>query len=327
MPTELENSSTASGEASVSSSGNQIVPPPAKKKRNLPGMPDPDSEVIALSPKRDSFITHRAFCDALAKESVKAQTVVASSPPPSPPPPLQTALSPAREMLTSVLPIQSADLPENPNPNPNRIIDDAPVTTGLTGSCSNTSSIGSTSSSVFASLFASTTAPPSLQPQEPGFTSLIRAMAPPPPPELRPPPPQPAMSATALLQKAAQMGAAATNASLLRGFGLVSSTSSASEWDRRQIEQESGSLAAGLGLGIPCDGGSGLKELMMGTPSVFGPKQTTLDLLGLGMAVGGGPNSGLSALMTSIGGGLDVATAAASLGGGEFTGKDMGRNS
>ncbi|XP_057498708.1 zinc finger protein ENHYDROUS [Actinidia eriantha] len=483
MPTELENSSTASGEASVSSSGNQIVPPPAKKKRNLPGMPDPDSEVIALSPKsllatnrfvceicnkgfqrdqnlqlhrrghnlpwklrqrsskevrkrvyvcpepscvhhdpsralgdltgikkhfcrkhgekkwkcdkcskkyavqsdwkahlkvcgtkeykcdcgtlfsrRDSFITHRAFCDALAKESVKAQTVVASSPPPSPPLPLQTALSPAREMLTSVLPIQSADLPENPNPN--RIIDDVPVTTGLTGSCSNTSSIGSTSSSVYASLFASTTAPSSLQPQEPGFTSLIRAMAPPPPPPERAPnltppslssepislclatnhgssifgtagqerrqyapPPQPAMSATALLQKAAQMGAAATNASLLRGFGLVSSTSSASEWDRRQIEPESGSLAAGLGLGIPCDGGSGLKELMMGTPSVFGPKQTTLDLLGLGMAVGGGPNSGLSALMTSIGGGLDVATAAASLGGGEFTGKDMGRNS
>ncbi|KAL2348490.1 hypothetical protein Fmac_002490 [Flemingia macrophylla] len=41
MPVDLDNVSTASGEASVSSSGNQTVPPkPAiKKKRNLPGMP------------------------------------------------------------------------------------------------------------------------------------------------------------------------------------------------------------------------------------------------------------------------------------------------
>ncbi|VAI47951.1 unnamed protein product [Triticum turgidum subsp. durum] len=49
--------------------------PPVKKKRT---MPDPDAEVIALSPKtlmatnrRDSFITHRAFCDALAQESAR----------------------------------------------------------------------------------------------------------------------------------------------------------------------------------------------------------------------------------------------------------------
>lgn len=41
MPTDLDNSSTASGEASVSSSGNQTAPPKptTKKKRNLPGMP------------------------------------------------------------------------------------------------------------------------------------------------------------------------------------------------------------------------------------------------------------------------------------------------
>lgn len=41
MPVDLDNSSTASGEASVSSSGNQSQPPKptAKKKRNLPGMP------------------------------------------------------------------------------------------------------------------------------------------------------------------------------------------------------------------------------------------------------------------------------------------------
>ncbi|XP_052196560.1 zinc finger protein GAI-ASSOCIATED FACTOR 1 [Diospyros lotus] len=496
MPADVDNSSTvnepaASGEASVSSSGNQnqTVPPkpptPPKRKRNLPGMPDPDAEVISLSPKtllatnrficeicnkgfqrdqnlqlhrrghnlpwklrqrsskevrkrvyvcpepscvhhapsralgdltgikkhycrkhgekklkcdkcskkyavqsdwkahskicgtreykcdcgtlfsrRDSFITHRAFCDALAEESAKAQPVappsadegpkplaVSSSPLP-PPPPLAppTTMSAPVAVASPVLPTQSPALSDNPNPT--QILDDVPATTSLTGSCSSTScssSNGSTSSSVFASLFASSTAQANLQPPAPGFTDLIRAMARPeratditPSSSTEPislclatnngssifgttgqerrqyaPPPQPALSATALLQKAAQIGAAATNGSLLRGFGIVSSASSSSgqpEWDGRQIEQDHASVVAGLGLGIPCDGGSGLKELMMGTPSVFGPKQTTLDLLGLGMAAHGGPASGLSALMTSIGGR-------------EFTGKDIGRSS
>lgn len=258
------------------------------------------------------------------------------------------------------------ELPENQT----QIVEETPVTTGLNGSCSSTtssSSNGSTSCSVFANLFASSTASASLQtPQTHGFSDLIRAMAahPDPPTDLaRPPstepislclstnhgssifgtagqdrrqyapPPQPAMSATALLQKAAQMGAAATNASLLRGFGIVSSSSSSGQqdglhWSQRQVEPDNASVPPGLGLGLHCDGGSGLKELMMGTPSVFGPKQTTLDFLGLGMAAGGSTNSGLSALITSIGGGLDVAAAAAaSFGGGEFTGKDIGRSS
>lgn len=132
------------------------------------------------------------------------------------------------------------------------------------------------------------------------------------------------------------MGAAATNASLLRGFGIVSSSSSSGQqenmpWGHRQMEPEGGSVAAGLGLGLPCDGGSGLKELIMETgSSLFGAKPTTLDLLGLGMGtgVGGSPSGGLSALISSMGGGLDVAAAAAaSFGGGEFAGKDMGRTS
>ena len=148
------------------------------------------------------------------------------------------------------------------------------------------------------------------------------------------PPPQPTMSATALLQKAAQMGAAATNASLLRGLGIVSSSASSSpaqqdglQWGQQPAEPESASVPAGLGLGLSFDSGSGLKELMMGTPSMFGPKHTTLDFLGLGMAAGGTPGGGLSALITSIGGGLDVsAAAAASFGNGEFSGKDIGRS-
>ncbi|PON67708.1 TFIIH C1-like domain containing protein [Parasponia andersonii] len=537
MPTELDNSSTASGEASVSSSGNQTGPTPApppksaaKKKRNLPGMPDPDAEVIALSPKallatnrficeicnkgfqrdqnlqlhrrghnlpwklrqrsskevkkrvyvcpeltcvhhdpsralgdltgikkhfcrkhgekkwkcdkcskkyavqsdwkahskicgtreykcdcgtlfsrRDSFITHRAFCDALAEESAKTQnptpaqnqtsaqnqtqtagnmksesetqvrTVKSSSPPPPPAPLVAPAAPPSSSvpsgppqstgLLSSSLPIQTpviAELPENP-PRP---LEEAPsAATGLSGSSSSSttssSSNGSTSSTVFASLFASSTTSASLQPPQPtAFTDLIRAMSRPDcPTDLAPssslepislglstshgssifgtggqerrqyaPPPQPAMSATALLQKAAQMGAAATNASLLRGLGIVSSSSSSGpqenlQWPQRLVEPDSNSAPPGLGLGLPCDGSSGLKELMMGTPSMFGPKQTTLDFLGLGMAAGGTPSGGLSALITSIGGGLDVAAAAASFGGGEFSGKDIGRSS
>ncbi|KAK9948654.1 hypothetical protein M0R45_004220 [Rubus argutus] len=69
MPTDLDNSSTASGEASVSSSGNQTAPPPkptTKKKRNLPGMPDPDAEVIALSPKT-LMATNRFVCEICSK--------------------------------------------------------------------------------------------------------------------------------------------------------------------------------------------------------------------------------------------------------------------
>ncbi|GMJ09642.1 indeterminate(ID)-domain 5, RAVEN [Hibiscus trionum] len=76
----------------TSSTGPPVDPSPLppKKKRNQPGTPNPDAEVVALSPKslmatnreyrcdcgtlfsrRDSFITHRAFCDALAHETAR----------------------------------------------------------------------------------------------------------------------------------------------------------------------------------------------------------------------------------------------------------------
>ncbi|KHN36136.1 Zinc finger protein MAGPIE [Glycine soja] len=447
MPVDLDNVSTASGEASVSSSGNLTVPPKptTKKKRNLPGMPDPDAEVIALSPKtlmatnrfvceicnkgfqrdqnlqlhrrghnlpwklrqrsskevrkrvyvcpeptcvhhdpsralgdltgikkhfcrkhgekkwkcdkcskkyavqsdwkahskicgtreykcdcgtlfsrRDSFITHRAFCDALAEESARSQpqTVAKAS-----------SESDSKAVTGDSSPPVAVEAPPPP--------------------------VSSQSNSVVVPSS-------SLQTQKPAFTDLIRAMGHPDHPAdlSRPsssepislclatnhgssifgtgrqerrqyaPPPQPAMSATALLQKAAQMGAAATNASFLRGLGIVSSSASTSsvqqdnlQWGHQPVEPESASVPAGLGLGLPCDSSSGLKELMMGTPSMFGPKQTTLDFLGLGMAAGGTPGGGLSALITSIGGGLDVTTAAASFASGEFPGKDIGRRS
>ncbi|XP_024968343.1 protein indeterminate-domain 2-like [Cynara cardunculus var. scolymus] len=520
MTTELDNTSavnesTVSGEASISSLGNQTAAPPekpVKRKRNLAGMPDPDAEVIALSPKtlmatnrfvceicnkgfqrdqnlqlhrrghnlpwklkqrtskeirkrvyvcpepscvhhdpsralgdltgikkhfcrkhgekkwkcdqcskkyavqsdwkahlkicgtreykcdcgtlfsrRDSFITHRAFCDALAVESAKGQaedepskkdedpkplliesapqsTSTASPPPPPPPaslpPPPPTTTTPAVPVTSSVLCIaKTPDLPEisksnnDSRPvleNPSQLV--AGLTGSSSGSCSSTNT-GSTSSSVFASLFASSTASKTLQPQpQPqttGYKDLIRSMTQPTQTpdltlpssaqetislclstnqgssifrtagqELRQyaPPPQPTMSATALLQKAAQMGASASGASLLRGYGL----------DAGQRDDTDGGASIGLGLGVGYDGRSGLEELMMGTPSVYGPKHTTLDFLGLGMAAGGGTTNGLSALMTSIGGSLDVTAAVSSFGrggragSGEFTGKDMG---
>lgn len=98
------------------------------------------------------------------------------------------------------------------------------------------------------------------------------------------------------------------------------------QWSGGQIEPDTVPLTAGLGLGLTGDGSSGLKELMLGTPSIFGPKHTTLDLLGLGMAASGGATGGLSALMNSITGGLDVAAATATFGngGGSYGSNDMG---
>ncbi|XP_010558174.1 PREDICTED: protein indeterminate-domain 1 [Tarenaya hassleriana] len=503
MPVDLDNSSTVSGDASVSSTGNQNPPPKSagKKKRNLPGMPDPDAEVIALSPKtllatnrfvceicnkgfqrdqnlqlhrrghnlpwklrqrsskevkkkvyvcpeptcvhhdpsralgdltgikkhfcrkhgekkwkcekcskkyavqsdwkahskicgtkeykcdcgtlfsrRDSFITHRAFCDALAEESArnhnhgkkqnpemasrknlepdpKSPIAAHSPPPPLPPapPPASVAAAAAGQVdakPAKVMPLSiqrsAAESPENPP----EAIQEAPRTIGLNAIASNnTASDPDTndgnSDGVFAGLFLSSTATPSLYASSTASPSLFAPSRPIEPISLRlstnhgsslfgstlqdpaqfpnpPPPAQPAMSATALLQKAAQMGA--SGGSLLRGLGIVPSSSSTMELS----SSHDTSLAPGLGLGLPCGGGngSGLKELMMGNSSVFGPKQTTLDFLGLGRAVGGSgsPGGGLSALITSIGGGggLDVT---ASFGAGEFSGKDMGRSS
>ncbi|KAH7524070.1 zinc finger protein GAI-ASSOCIATED FACTOR 1 [Ziziphus jujuba] len=496
---EQENSSpmtvsTASAEASISSSGYQTTPvevAPPKKKRNLPGMPDPDAEVVALSPKtllatnrfvceicnkgfqrdqnlqlhrrghnlpwklrqrtskeirkrvyvcpepscvhhnparalgdltgikkhfcrkhgekkwkcercskkyavqsdwkahmktcgtreykcdcgtlfsrRDSFITHRAFCDALAEESAKAQTLagnseakaVVASPPPPPHTPSTTVVSPA-------LSIQSSELPENP-------IGLSPLTQGATclttittsisnSSSSNCNNNNNSSSSVFASIFAPSTAAPVSQPPQTStssFSNLISALArsdcstshpsisvieptslslstslylsnngsslfPTPDQDHHrqyTPSAQPAaMSATALLQKAAQIGAAASNTSLLRGFGLATSSSSpgqdnstATQWNmnfQSKPENNNSSVAAGLGLGLPSAGNSTLTDLMMGPAAAFGSQPMTRDLLGLSIGVGGASTGGLSALLNSFSGGngFDNITAAA----------------
>ncbi|GFQ06655.1 protein indeterminate-domain 1 [Phtheirospermum japonicum] len=292
--------------------------------------------------RRDSFVTHRAFCDALAEERAKPQpstkppgvddgpkieAVISSSsppvasPPPPPPPPMPPSLPPSPAPAVHPMDVTPSYLPDNnsetefpksptPSPYPTPILDESPAVTNLTSS-----SNGSSSSNTFASLFASSTSSGNLQSQTTLFYDLFQSNTRPdhtsdsvPPssssdpislclavnhgPSIFVTSPQPALSATALLQKAAQMGPTTSNASLFRF--------SSSPNERQQIESDGGaSLAAGLGLGLgmSCDAGSGLKELMLGTPSVFGPKHITLDLLGLGMAANGGSSSGLSALV------------------------------
>ncbi|KAK1440600.1 hypothetical protein QVD17_06429 [Tagetes erecta] len=320
-----------------------------------------------LFSRRDSFITHRAFCDVLAVESAKgqpedepnmkyedhkAQSIESepqSTTTASPPPPLTHTPSPAVPVTSSVSCIaKTPDMPDNSTSNHDSgsVVDNPPqFVVGLTGSCSGSCSstnTGSTSSSVFASLFASSTASKSLkpQPQTTGFKDLIQSTTQStqtpdlalPSSAQEPislclatnqgssifrtagqdirryaPPPQPAMSATALLQKAAQMGATGSGASLLRGYGL---------------ERDDTDVGSSIGLGVGYDGRSGLQELMMGTTSLYGPKHATHDFLGLGMAVGSGTTNGLSALMTSLGGSLDVSSFGRG-GSGEFTEKDM----
>lgn len=137
-----------------------------------------------------------------------------------------------------------------------------------------------------------------------------------------------ALSATALLQKAAQIGATTSGSSFLRGLGLA--LPSSSDLQDTNIPTTAGNIASGinwsshvkpengcfvvpgLGLGLPSDTSP---AVMMGPPTMYTVKPTTLDLLGLGIGPDGAPSDGFSAYLTSIGGGgLDVAAAASSFG-------------
>ncbi|KAK6130906.1 hypothetical protein DH2020_035351 [Rehmannia glutinosa] len=117
-----------------------------------------------LFSRRDSFITHRAFCDALAQETGRPQPppakvrvvpppthAVASSPPPPP-------LTPSTGVLSPVLSVQSsAELPENQTA---QLQPPPPPKTTVSSTSTATSSATATvtaSSTVFASIFNAST--------------------------------------------------------------------------------------------------------------------------------------------------------------------------
>ncbi|KAK4429167.1 Zinc finger protein ENHYDROUS [Sesamum alatum] len=340
-----------------------------------------------LFSRRDSFITHRAFCDALAQESGRPQppvlpaaggdmkVQVVEPPPPaasSPPPP---PLTPSTGVLSPVLSIRSsaAELPENhagnlapppPPPGPPAVTTSTAttITTTAPAIATVTTSSSSTSGSnvpgngtVFAHTFSSSASGLAQSSQQPAsYSSILSAMAGSDQPAIDPMSlslsspfygpspmfsatsqspqlhyvsrPQPALSATALLQKAAQMGATSSNTSFLRGLGLAlpspsnpqentstmapTSSSNPTHWNSGHVKLENNSLASGLGLGLPSSGSSSLNELMMTPSTLFGSKPATLDFLGLGMGAGEASSGGFSAFLSSIGGGLNMATTA-----------------
>lgn len=101
-------------------------------------------------------------------------------------------------------------------------------------------------------------------------------------------------------------------------------SASTTKWMMSRVKSENSSVAPGLGLGLPSDRATSvLTDLMMGPPAIFGGKPTTLDFLGLGMGPDGASSDGISAYLTSMGGGLEVGAAAAS----PFGGMDLGGSS
>lgn len=323
-----------------------------------------------LFSRRDSFITHRAFCDALAQESARShqpppppQNISTTIPdhharliadesekkeavvlPPScsPPPP---PLTPSTGVLSPVQSVHSSDMPEKAIGILQHPVVDAEanaVETTASGGGSTTSGNNNVTNNtgVFASIFASSSVLQSSRSQsspsaysnvmcnvtggdrntilEPVSLSLSSSLyrSTSSSTSLFPPhdhalhqhqrqyvqAPQPALSATALLQKAAQMGATSSNTSFLHALGLTPPQASSSidhyqeagigQWSNLQTKQEMNDNNTSLG-----------DHLLMGPPA-----PTTLDFLGLGT---GGSSSGYSAFLNTIGGsGLNVAAAA-----------------
>ncbi|XP_047321265.1 zinc finger protein GAI-ASSOCIATED FACTOR 1-like [Impatiens glandulifera] len=344
-----------------------------------------------LFSRRDSFITHRAFCDALAHENSQTvppppvpspapapatatapATAPAASSSSSPPPPPLTP--PSTNVLSPVLSIQSSDAPDQtqiplvPEPEP------APAL-ALTSSSHqdvNASAIyaqfnpavappplpsPSSFEEMFCDVVVNTTNRSNTQIELPvslslsptfqfisngASSSLFRNI----PDQNRhsgrcyiqaPATHQPAaMSATALLQKAAQMGSTVSSSSFLCGLGF-GNRSTPSENQIELIDSQRPNNHNNIIYAIP----KTETDLILpssaaggGTFSFNGNGPTTLDLLGLGIGVGvgvgvgvgggggggGEASRGFSALMTSMNGGLSSSGIGLDVAGGNGSG-------
>ncbi|KAG6591325.1 Zinc finger protein ENHYDROUS, partial [Cucurbita argyrosperma subsp. sororia] len=286
-----------------------------------------------LFSRRDSFITHRAFCDVLAEESARAQTLALPyskpkesdtvSPPPPPLTPTTTVVSPAlsihsSELADTQIRVSSILTPSGAavNSSSNDLFGNSTVfatsassptvagsnlpTSIVSYDCPSTrpsvSTVNPTSLSLSTPLYLSTKGSSSLFPR-PDQDRLQYTCS-----------TQPAaMSATALLQKAAEMGATASNPSLFRGIGMATTTSSVHDRSAtanvNRDHCNGASLTGGLWLELPSGlAGSGL--MMAGGPFCsFGSQPMTRDLLGLGIDGGGASTSRFSALIASMNGG------------------------
>jgi hypothetical protein len=299
-----------------------------------------------LFSRRDSFITHRAFCDALAQESERSHTLAVANPngtfmaqpvPPaaasSPPPP---PLTPSASVLSPVMSIQSSDLqhaqctelPENPATG----VSQPAAGTGGSRSSSSSGNV-SRSSGIFASIFGATVPVAASQSsQSPSsYSDLLCATAGEPmslslasslylsntasifPSQEQDQrqhysPSGPVLSATALLQKAAQMGSTTSNSSFLHGLGFTPADhipdNKTVNNNTQTAEEHRSSMQCGLGLRL--DGVSSYPDLMMGPSALFPNRPTTLDLLGIGSRATGGTRNDFSDFFTSISSGLDV---------------------
>ncbi|KAG0489080.1 hypothetical protein HPP92_007891 [Vanilla planifolia] len=294
-----------------------------------------------LFSRRDSFITHRAFCDALAEESARSHTDAIKNPPEE----KETKVSVTAALQDQIAPPQAergsvvADGVLHYVPPPLSVSVSSRKSSGTTSGGSSNS--GTTANpSVFPSLFAAACSAAAVTTQRTALSDLIGSIGRtecstggslespllclsshspasffPQAPDRRQfnvsPAPSAHLSATALLQKAAQMGASSSSTSFLRGLGLSASSSATSgnisdgsDLHRRQppLELQELSLpSAGLGLGLTFDSGVAAAALPQ---LIFGSKPATMDFLGLGMD----PtcSAGDVGLSTFIRGGVDV---------------------
>ncbi|XP_051123594.1 zinc finger protein GAI-ASSOCIATED FACTOR 1-like [Andrographis paniculata] len=303
-----------------------------------------------LFSRRDSFITHRAFCDALAEESARSQPAATSTETAAAAAAATPPLTPSTGVLSPVISIQSCELPENQNCSlqPPSLVNSGGGVSTLTA----TSSTGRALPNIFNPPSAASEVPLQSSPPPSSFSGLLCATAPPvdhmalslssslysatsslfpvatSPPAFLQSPPSAALSATALLQKAAQMGATSSNSSFLRGLGLAAPSSH--QFDQHRIASTTAAAAStsgsshgmklessfGIGLGQPsaaaaaAAGVSVLNGVMMTKSTLLGGTPATVDFLGLGMGDHGevAGAGGFSAFLNSIGGGLNIPT-------------------